>query len=386
MYNNSKFNYKYNTNYISNDQMKTQLINYIYDSINLSKFSYCLLCYESELSELQKHKYFVSSNYTGSSSLLVFTKIYGKQYSFIVDRKTLSYTRQKVNINNVKTNQVHLRLDNDIYNGTILDGTYIQRNNTNTFIITDVFQFKGQNYEDISLKSKLQYFNMYLNSNYHQSEHNLNLIINKLYDLDQIDILLNRDIPKMDKTYIIKSICFYPEISGKKIIFNFDNEKRNDKPKFLINSNNMNNNINNPTIITSPSIDTIKHNQNDIQTCLYYYVPKAGIKDITYTFEIKKTENVDVYMLYIVSPVLKDGKERLKRTKVGLAYIPNAETSELCRLLFESNNNSNNSSTKKEHVKLIHCKFHKDKNKWEPISISNASKPSLNTDFDTILI
>lgn len=384
MYNNSKFNYKYNTNYISNDQMKTQLVNYIYDSINLSKFSYCLLCYESELSELQKHKYFVSSNYTGSSSLLVFTKIYGKQYSFLVDRKTLSYTRQKVNINNVKTNQINLKLDNDIYNGTILDGTYIQRNNTNTFIITDVFQFKGQNYEDISLKSKLQYFDMYLNSNYYQTEYNLNLIVNKLYDLDQIETLLNKDIPKLNKTYIIKSICFYPEISGKKIIFNFDNEKRDDKPKSIMNNTtNMNN-----TVDTSEYInhDKIKQNQNDIQTCLYYYVPKSGIKDITYTFEIKKTENVDVYMLYIVSPVLKDGKERLKRTKVGLAYIPNAETSEWCRLLFESNNNSNNSITKKEQVKLIHCRFHKDKNKWEPVSISNTSKPSLNTDFDTILI
>jgi hypothetical protein len=110
----------------SSNQLKQQLINYIYNIVDLSRFKFELLQYNIELPQLVERKYFVSVNFSGLSCLLVFAKIKDKYHSFLVERKTLSYNSSKVDINVVKLFNVHLKLDPEIYNGTIFDGIYIQ--------------------------------------------------------------------------------------------------------------------------------------------------------------------------------------------------------------------------------------------------------------------
>lgn len=102
------------------------------------------------------------------------------------------------------------------------------------------------------------------------------------------------------------------------------------------------------------------------------FIPKSGKKDLDYIFEMKKTDMIDVYNLNVVEPTIKEGKTLLKRIKIGLAYVSGLERSKWCQRVIDENNGS----------VLVNCKFHDEKQKWEPISVADeAKKPSLSTDF-----
>ena len=96
------------------------------------------------------------------------------------------------------------------------------------------------------------------------------------------------------------------------------------------------------------------------------YIPKKGKSDDDYNFEMKKTDISDVYILN----GLEVHKKRLKRKKICYAYIPTIGRSKWCKDLFIDN----------ESV-VVKCKFHKDKNKWEPVSVTD-DKPTLISSFD----
>ena len=113
-------------------------VDHIYNSIDLSRFRYELLEFKNELPQLLEKKFFVSSNYSGTNCLLVFSKIKDKYYQFFVDRKTLSYNSKKINYNSIKLMHVDIKLDINIYKdrGTIFDGVLVNNNNKKIFIIT----------------------------------------------------------------------------------------------------------------------------------------------------------------------------------------------------------------------------------------------------------
>jgi len=365
------------------DYLKQQLINHIYNIVDLSRFKFELLQYDTELPQLVERKYFVSANFSGSSCLLVFTKIKDKYHSFLVERKTLSYNVNKVNLDTVKIFNVHLKLDPEIYKGTIFDGTFIQGKNKKTFVITDVFVFKGQEMTESQLDSKLLTIISYLKSNYNEQDENntLGLTINRLYPIDETEHVVNNVIPKI-KDFSIRGICFYPERSGTKLIFLFGNENRKENE----NTNMM--------VLTNKHENEIKHDKYEkqnsstsqdepIKSALIYapdikkitktvYVPKPNTKPENYVFEMKKTETIDVYHLNIVESVLSESKNKLKRKKVGLAYIPNVSKSKWCNETMENTNGN----------VLVHCKFHSDKMKWEPMLLAASKRPSLVDDFD----
>jgi hypothetical protein len=386
----------------SNDLFKKQLIDYIYQSIDISKFKYEILQYYTELSQLLKQKYFVSANFSGSNCLYIFTKIKDKYYSYLIDRKTLSYNVSKINFDNIKMINTKVKLDPSIYLGTIFDGIFVQNKNEKMFIITDVFLFKGQDFTNTHIDTKLHSIFAYLKSNYDESdkENNIILTVNKLYEFNKTEHLINNVIPKM-KDMSVRGICFYPEMSNTKLIYLFGNENKetdisqsNFKPQIFNNPTNFRqqtnyaqqqhtnyaqqqhtnyaqqqpNKINN-NIITNIEIPKI------IKQC---YIPKKGKKDSEYTFEMKKdikNINSDVYILNVVETVIKENLQKplLKRKKVGIAYIPTAQKSSWCKKEMENNESI-----------LVSCKFHENKNKWEPNSISNAKRPSFNVDFDIV--
>ena len=95
--------YKQN-NYYDNysSEEKKFLIDYIYSNINISKFKYKLLENYSDLSSFQESsKFYVSANFSGSNCLMVFCKMKGKNYSFMVDRKTLSFNAEQIKYDSV---------------------------------------------------------------------------------------------------------------------------------------------------------------------------------------------------------------------------------------------------------------------------------------------
>lgn len=357
------------------DQLKEQLVNYIFNVVDLSRFKYELLQFDTELHQLVEKKYFLSANFSGSNCLLIFTKIRDTYHSCLIDRKTLSYNRQKININDVKTFPVNLKLDREIYNGTIFDGIYVQ-GKKNTFVITDVYFFKGQDYTMSKLDSKLLTIFSYLRSNYNENEktNNITLTVNKLHPLGDIETLVETDIPKI-KDFFVRGIAFYPEKSGTKLIYLYGNENKD-------------NNTSGQMMI-QPKINTKQPQQKQlyqeqisepIQTTpkikkqsKLFYCPKKK-QDEEYVFQMKTTEMPDVYLLNIVEPVKKDGKTLLKTVKIGIACVPTYTRSKWCKELMKNSNGNI----------LVHCKFNAEKMTWEPIKLALSKKPSSLEEFEVV--
>jgi hypothetical protein len=412
-----------------NDYIKQQCVNYIYSTIDISRFKYELLEFQTKLPQLLEKKYFVSANFSGSNCLLIFTKIMDRYYQFLIDRKTLSYNSEKVNLSQVKMTAINIKLDPDIYRdrGTIFDGIYIVNKNTKTFIITDAYVFKGQDMINTPIDTKLLKVMTYFSSNYKPNDkgNDLSIMINKLYPVEDIEKLIYTTIPKI-KDFIIKGVCFYPERSETRLIHMFNNQakKENDKmdndhgTKIISNrphrhgenggmdrqqdryKNFREKNLLNteqvvdarrkksPQEFATSHSDEIKNNTTGTQESKIIistvkkvekkiYVPKSGTQDTSYVFEMKKTETVDVYYLFASEIVTKqingENKKVYMRVKVGLALVPDTNKSVWCQELFDDNNIG---------PVFVNCKFHEDKQKWEPIQkVESANKPSKTSQF-----
>lgn len=368
------------------DHLKNQLINYIYTSIDISRFKYELLQYENTLNQLIRQRYFVSANFSGSNCLLVFTTIKGKYHSFMVDRKLLSYNLSKIDMSKIYINNINVKLDTSIYSGSIFDGIYIQTKSEKLFLITDIYLFRGQDFSNSKINDKLFIIKKYLDVNYSQSENDNDIIltVNKLFDIHETENLISNVIPQY-KDYSVRGICFYPETSGTKLIFMFGNENRDEKQKSQ--NNNLNTEIKNiPQTINehkkteykksdnSSEESSIEHhiklNKEKVSIPVKHYLPKSGVDCKSYTFEMKKTDKPDVYELFVVT--LSSDKKKLKRQKVGIALVPSKYRSDWCKKTLDTSEGS----------VLVNCIYHDDKQKWEPTDISTATKPSFVSQFD----
>lgn len=374
---NQKENFSNTNSKFGVDQLKEQLVNYIFNVIDLSRFKFELLQFDNELHQLVEKKYFLSANFSGSNCLLVFTKIRDTYHSCLIDRKTLSYNRQKINVNDVITYPVNLKLDREIYNGTIFDGIFIQ-GKKKTFVITDVYFFKGQDYTMSKLDSKLLTIYSYLKSNYVENEktNNIILAVNQLYPLSDIEKLVEKEIPKI-KDFFVRGIAFYPEKSGTKLIYLNGNETKENSSNMQQKNNNYvsKSNVENNTKSNIENINVTQNNstQQIKKQVKVFYCPKDK-QDEDYIFQMKTTEMPDVYLLNVVEPVKKDGKNLLKTVKVGIAYIPTVQRSKWCKELVKNTNGN----------MLVHCKFNAEKMTWEPFKQSELKKPSLLEEFEIV--
>lgn len=346
-----------------NYNITEQLVSYIYNSVDLSKFKYEQIQFENDLSKLLKQKYFVSANFLGTPSLLVFCKIKDKYYSFILDRQTLSYNIKKVEMNKVKIDMQKINMDLTIYAGSIFDGIYMRAENKDTFMISDVYRFRGEDYTHMSLEMKLYSVIEYLKQNYDVADrtNTCELSINKIFPVAKTEYFCKSVIPAI-KTYKTRGLVFYPEESGTKLIFLFGNEKKVSEKREQKDDK------------LEEKIKSDPLNKTDTK-----YINTAG-KDVFAILEIKQTENIDVYKLFAVEKTKEnvDGKLRtvLKRVKMGLAYVVGIQQSNFCRNLFIDNKNKNI---------LVKCKFNNEKSKWEPIEkVDNSSNDKIPTLIDDI--
>jgi hypothetical protein len=345
---NNNFNYNFNNKFI---------INYIYNNIELSNYKYKIIEYESDLNILLNQKHYVSANFTGTNCFMIFTKNKDKYISSIIEKKQLTYNKEQVNYDNVKIYPCNIRLDKSVYNGTIIDGIFFinKRTKEKYFIITDVFMFCGENFENDFLDNKLLIIDTFLNKTLVKDKYinNINIIVNKLYEISDIQTLLE-DIEK-SKGFETKGIVFYPEKSGVKVIFL--------------------NNTNTPTITSSPTQIPTQLESEIIQKKLdnNISIPKNKIikfvaisnNTIYATFEMRKTELVDVYNLYYIE---KNNNITILK-KLCIAYLPDIKVSILCKNIMES---------KKSGRALVKCIFNDEKGKWIPTEEDNNAKLPIN--------
>ena len=381
------------------DILTKQLVGRIYAETDISKFRYDMLNYEQDLQKLLKQQYFVTINFCGINSLLVFTKFHDKFYSFTIDRQSLSYNFSKVDFSKTKINLVNVGLDDQIYNGTIFEGILVKRRDMDDlYIISDVYKFCGNDVSKEKLNIKLFKIVEYFKSNYNKnlSSNNIELEVNKLFEISKFDYFYKEVLPKQ-RTLRYRGICFYPEISDTKLVFmlndnnnscannngnnndiKINNNKYNNYNKInnikddnKINNNNKSNNyikINNQNKSSSQS-DEKNHNiEQHIDNKIYdkkQHITYVNTSDeiVIAVLEMKSTDNPDVYKLYCVQKQIIDSRTVFKKISMGIAHIKGIEMSHKIKKLFVDKKSL-----------LMDCKFNNDNSKWEPLDINTSIK------------
>ena len=335
--NNNRNNYYKRDNsvnqYFNNINTKNSLIQFIYDKIDLYEYKYKLLETEKDKNFVQSESV-ITANYSGTNCLLVFMKIMDKFYSFMVDRKTLSFNKNQISIKNVKIIPINVRLNIDIYKGTIIDGILLNeiKNRKQIFIINDMYYFRGINVTKNNILHKNMNINAYLKS-YLVTDNLLNTIyleVNKFYRLEKIKELMDT---KLEYSTHIKGIDFFGPVSGTKYIFLYSNG-------------------------TERTVSVLKKPlSNKKNTNIFANI----LNNSTATFEIKKTDHIDVYKLYLIE---KQGNKYVTK-KIGIAYVPNKKCTDLCKTILSNKTKA-----------LVECNYNKNKQKWCPIKLSNKKRPN----------
>ena len=359
------FDHSNDNDYLDNIQIKQQLIEYLYSTIELSNYKYKLIEFEYDLPLLKEKQYYASPNYNGIHSLLVFKKIKDKYLSFLIDRKTLTYNINQIDYDKVKIIPIYVHFDESIYNGSIIDGVllYNNINGLKNFVINDIYYFRGNDMSSDKITNKMLHITTYLEKiNNDVETNNIIFIVNKLYYLSEIQQLVNTYIPKSKYNKSIKGLSFYSEYSGTKLIYLYNNcshEKTEDSPEIEI---------------IKPNIKTPKENIDNI-----IRKPNVIIFDdsLVITCKMKKTDTIDVYNLYLGQKFIENNKKLFRYKKIGIAYIPTKECSFFCKDIFNK--------TDKDSV-LMDCKYDSEKERWIPFKlILNKKRPDLVEKIENIV-
>lgn len=344
-----------NNNEITDPKLKLKLINYVYEKMDLSKYKYKILKFDNELEDLKTEKHYVSPNYAGMNALLVFAKIGSGFFSFMIDRKTLSYNPAKVEIEKVKIHKFRVRVRQDVFNGTLLDGIYITNYKTkhHHFLATDIYFLAGDDVREDKLNNKLIQAKVFLdNIKEDSSFDNITFLTNELFELHDIKDMINKKIPAMKLSELVRGIAFYPEYSGTKLIYFFEKNDTLLKDIVLDEIVTTKEDIDDPIEVKeleqTTDVEKLKDSLSESKSYKYEYPVGFSCER---TFMMKKTDTPDVYDLYLVK--LVNGKGKLK--KYDNAYIPTTNVHKLCVELF-----------KDETATLVVCKLDIDKNKWIP--------------------
>ena len=319
--------------YINETEIKSKVIDYLYSTLNLSKYRYVMLNNIQKLQFLQENEHFVSPNYKGHNYFLIFMIIQNKSYCVLIDRKKLSYHKNQLDINNLAIIRIMVNTNNNIFSGTIFEGKIIQKDQNNYFLIQDCFCLMNKKIIDMEINQKMLYLNNILNANLSGTSVCSNFVfkINTLYKYCEIEKLVNEIIPSCG--ILSNGLIFYPKLSGIIVLFV---EKKIEKINIDVNQNC-------EEKVELRSFDLV-FNFKDFLTQRTYSYEKEGKKKI---FWIKKTDIPDVYNLY----------EDKNQPKNGIAHIPNLKISHYCL------NNIGNELVQ------CNCIYNNKFQKWIPLQI-----------------
>lgn len=124
---------------INDLDIKNKIIDYIFNSIDLSKFRYNMLDNIQKLNYLKNNPHYVSPNYKGYNYFVLFIKINGSNYCCVIDKKKLSYHRDKINIKSISIFRVKVSTSNSIFRGTLFDTKLIRKNGVSFMLIKGLY-------------------------------------------------------------------------------------------------------------------------------------------------------------------------------------------------------------------------------------------------------
>ena len=315
---------------INDNDFKNKIIDYLFTTINISVYRYNLLETTQQLNFLKLNEHYLSPNFKGYNYLIIFYRYLNQPYCAAIDRKNLSYHRDKVDIKKIPIYKIKVMTSQSIFRGTIMDCKLVK----NIMIIKDCFQIMGNMIIDMDMIDKMNYLDSII-VNQFQKDYcsNFTFKINKLYRYNMINEVITNIIPKC--SFDIQGLVFLPTKSGISIIY--VDKKQPIESKVDISTSITNN-------VDSPSYHMIHDLKNFLMSRVYSYETNGKKKNLL----LKKTPISDVYELY-------DNNED---DKLGIAHIPSIKISNYC------NENVNDTN-------IFECIYSKEFNKWIPLKITN---------------
>ncbi len=357
-------------NDFSDQNYKNHILDFLYNKIEINEHKYTIIKNIGDVYDLKNKKFYVSSNSCGINSFIIFMKKDNNYYSFMIDRRSISYNRQSLKKEAVRMSEIKLSVDYKFYDGTILDGILIDTesnivsNKSNKskpkyqFMVTDVFMLAGKSLITQDYKKKMylasNMFNEYIEKN--EKTNNIDLYVSRPYELNQVLSLFKDWISPNVKNYNIKGITFYPQYSGSKIIYIFDKQDDKYKNELLIGD----------AIIETNSDDNLKLLENSDKKRVFKFelMNPECIDDIILNLGMIKTNIPDVYKLYgIFHNTNSNGEEQYIKKKIGIAYIPTYILSLKCKSYFLNTDEL-----------IMSCIFNTNKKKWIPIDEAEVQK------------
>lgn len=317
---------------VSDMGTKKEVINYLYKNVSLNNYRFKMLDNISKLEELKNNPHYISPNFRGVNFLIICMKIKQQNRTFLIDRRKLKYHKNNLNLKEVKIIEINLKANTILFNGSIFDGKMLTLNKDGNkqsyFLVFDCYLLMGK--ENVSQEMKSKYFTLDKIFSTHLSDNpcaNFPIKINKLYQYEEIDNLINNILPTI--SFPTNGIIFSPKYSGISIIFN-------EQKKEVVNYNSKNELSN-----VSTDYDMIRDLKEYLSQRTYHYENFNMKKQ----FIITKTDIPDVY-------TLKDENN----IKIGIAHIPSLKISHQVKAWLK-----NQKYTK------VECVYHKQFDKWIPI-------------------
>jgi hypothetical protein len=375
---NNNFNKNHSNNHYSNnnnnsdeiERIKSYLLDYLYNKMEVGEHKYTLIKNISDVYDMKNKKYYCSGNSCGINSFIIFLKKDDEYYSYWIDRRSISYNKQTLKKSTVRISKIKLAVDLKFYDGTILDGILIDNNNTIVsnnisgenqkinFMITDVFTFCGKSLITLDYKKKMYTVNfMFSKMIQEDKSNNVNIFINRPFEINQIESLFKDYIEPNVKNYNIKGVSFYPQYSGNKLIYIFDKEDDEFKNNLLSGK---------PILDYNEEKNDDDYEYSDKKRIFKFELSNPEyIDDIIMNFEMRKTNTPDVYKLYGIFSSKNSNSKDIKyiKKRIGCAYIPTYILSLKCSSYFINKDTA-----------IISCLFNTNKNKWIPIEEASVQK------------
>jgi hypothetical protein len=279
--------------------IKSKIFNYLVESVSKSKLESNLIKNECNLNDLMDNNYNILPNIVGEDYIFICKKLNDKYYVVLVEKN--SFDLNNINFNKINIISLKIRLNLKSYDGTIFEGRLVNLGGTNVFIINKVFMLDGSRLDNLALDDIYEKTNEFIDNSY-ILDTNMNSILfklNRVYKIYEFDDLLS-------------------------------NKLKSSKYKFS-------------------SIDFVKSNFENTYR-LYF-----SNQDYSSNFVniLGKLIDIDVIELYA-----KDNMNKIRR--IGIAHIPDINTSLLCNKFISKNELSN-----------LRCKFNFKFKKWVPLKVIN---------------
>ena len=326
---------------IINDlSLKSKIIDFLFNSIDLSEYRYNMLNNLQRLQFLRDNEHYVTPNFLGYNYLLLFLTIDKVKYCVAIDKKRLSYHKNQVVLKKVFMYKLLINALPPIFKGTIFDCKLI---NSITFdnqkkiykyymLLKDCYLLSGTKIIDMEMKQKITHIDNIIKTQFTTGSKckNFNFKINKLETYENLKDLIEKKIPSCGMK--VQGLVFYPKFSGVNVVFL---EKHQEKIDIIAN-------YKSDDTIEAKSYDLIVNMTNYLKCRNYSYEINGKSKKLW----LQNTNIPDVYNVY----------EEKDENKLGIAHIPNLKISHMCK-----------EKICNESVRF-NCRFDKEFKKWIPLN------------------